>query len=104
MSKRNGSTATQEYEGSVVRLRVIDLQDAWALISEIASSETSGDNFQFGASRCSHLETYQGMHNMSEAQGTLTATYRYIEVTDLFRSNVLWTMLDHHVDGVKRRS
>ncbi|KAK2678567.1 hypothetical protein RAB80_007307 [Fusarium oxysporum f. sp. vasinfectum] len=71
MSKRNGSTATQEYERSVVRLRVTDLQDAWALISEIASSETSGDNFQFGASRRSHLETYQGMYNMSEAQGTI---------------------------------
>lgn len=53
-----------------------DLQGAWVLISEIASSETSGDYFQFGASRCSYLETYQGMHNMSEAQGTFTATYR----------------------------
>jgi len=82
MSKRNGSTATQEYERSVVRLRVTDLQDAWALISEIASSETSGDNFQFGASRRSHLETYQGMYNMSEAQGTVTATNRFNGVTD----------------------
>lgn len=34
MSKRNGSTATQEYEGSVVCLNEIDLQVAGALISD----------------------------------------------------------------------
>jgi hypothetical protein len=44
------------------------------------------------------------MHNMSEAQGTTVATSRVIEVTDFLRLNALWTMLDRHVEGVKRRS